>query len=99
MVTRSAAAIICPSASLERLVHACDASLATHSIPNGFRPSRFDPNRPKELRVLAVTRMFERNGMQHLLEALRDNPLATATHIAGDGPYLPALREQAARSR
>jgi len=47
------------------------------------------------MRILAVTRMFERKGIQHLLRALAemDNPIET--NIVGDGPYLNHLKEMA----
>ena len=39
-------------------------------MPNGIAVDRFDPTRPRQNRVLAVTRMLERKGVQYLIEAL-----------------------------
>jgi glycosyltransferase involved in cell wall biosynthesis len=42
-----------------------------------------------------VTRMLERKGVQYVLEALAESPIAAEVNIVGDGPYLPELRRRA----
>jgi len=86
--------IICPSASIETLIHAIDPTIRTCTIPNGINIDTFNPNRNKLNRVLIVTRMFERKGVQYLLKALEDLDWQYEVHIVGDGPYLNTLRGQ-----
>jgi glycosyltransferase involved in cell wall biosynthesis len=94
-VVDGASRIICPSEVLERLVLAQHpAARKTLVIPNGLQVGEYTPN-GTEPRVLAVTRMLERKGIQHLLTALSLAPIEPEVHIVGDGPYLPELRRQA----
>ena len=65
-------------------------------IPNGIDPGKFQPDRPKQKRILVVTRMLERKGVQHVLKAVEGSPFDHEVHIVGDGPYLPTLRQMAA---
>ena len=58
-------------------------------------PDKFNPGRDKRMRILVVTRMFERKGVQYLLEALRDRTLDCEINIVGDGPYLDTLKRMA----
>jgi hypothetical protein len=39
--------------------------------------------------------MLERKGVQYVLDALAETPIATEVNIVGDGPYLPELRRRA----
>lgn len=95
LVVDGASRIICPSEVLERLVLAQrPASRKTLVIPNGLQVGEYTPNGTKP-KVLAVTRMLERKGMQHLLTALSLTPIEPEVHIVGDGPFLPELRRQA----
>lgn len=50
--------------------------------------------RKKCNRILVVTRMFRRKGVQHFIEALRGIDHDWEVVIAGDGPYLQALKDQ-----
>ncbi len=69
-------------------------------IPNGFRYERFRPDHPKDRRILLVTRMLPRKGVQHLLAALTRIDLRHfAVDIVGDGPYLPTLKRMASELR
>ena len=98
MVVRSANRIISPSGVLEQLVHAQGTdSGKTLVIPNGLEVGEYTPHgtAPK---VLVVTRMLERKGIQFLLESLAQSPIAQEVNIVGEGPYLPELRNQAAAS-
>jgi glycosyltransferase involved in cell wall biosynthesis len=66
-------------------------------IPNGVSPSRFRANEPKQDRILMVTRMFQRKGVQYALDALAGQDLGYQVSIVGEGPYLGELRQRADR--
>jgi len=96
-LVRGAAEIVCPSRSLEALfVHqAPDARVSV--IPNGIDPHKLVAGGPKRARrILVVTRMLRRKGVQFVLEALHGEPGDYELNVVGDGPELPALRELAA---
>ncbi len=94
MILRDAGRIVCPSESLRSLVVAkCSTGENLTIIPNGIDPGKFRPDGPKQKRILVVTRMLERKGVQHVLKALEGFPFGHEVDIVGDGPYLPALRQ------
>lgn len=96
-VLRASAGIVVPSAALEGLLRSrfAGALPALRRIPNGVDVERF-VRRPKEARVLVATRLFERKGVQHAIEALAAIPgHGHALEIAGDGPARAALERQA----
>ena len=94
-ITRSAATIVCPSDTLKGLVARCDGQTRATVIPNGIEPGSARQDRKIPHRILVLTRMLERKGIQYLLEALRGFPLPYELHVVGEGPYLQALKEQA----
>ena len=94
-IIRSSSRIICLSRFLEALLKNAMPAANTVIIPNGFRPGRFRSGRPKSDRILIVTRMFKRKGVQHFLKAVEGLSLAYEIHIVGDGPYLDDLKQQA----
>lgn len=95
-ITNEASAIVCPSRSLQGLVATRDPRIKTFLIPYGFDSERFrGGDHPREKRILVVTRMLRRKGVQYLLEAVRDWPLDHEIHIVGDGPYLTTLKRLA----
>jgi glycosyltransferase involved in cell wall biosynthesis len=94
-IVRHADAIICPSKSIQSLVLNNYPDIKTIIIPNGIDPERFSANLPKARRVLIVTRMFERKGVQYLIEALKTIDTDFEFHIVGDGPYLDTLKNRA----
>ena len=98
-VARAASALVCPSVSLRELVARRDPSLRTTIIPYGFDVGRYSANRIRRKRILVVTRMLRRKGVQYLLQAVTDLPLDHEIHIVGDGPYLPVLRKIAFQSK
>lgn len=99
MVVRNASRIVCPSAVFEQLVVSHDlGARKTLVIPNGLEVGEYSP-RGDEPRVLVVTRMLERKGVQYLLQALHDTPIEPEVNIVGDGPFLPELRRQAEELR
>ena len=85
--------IVCPSEFLETLVRQGDPDARTTVIPNGIDVNRFSSHRPRVKRVLVVTRMFERKGVQDLLRACDDMDPLWELVVVGDGPYLPVLRD------
>ena len=68
-------------------------------IPNGFN---FSTERTavqtKRNRIVLVTRMFERKGVQFFLRAIAGLKTDWEILIAGDGPYLPKLKEEARKN-
>jgi len=68
-------------------------------IPYGFDAGRYDDAAPRCQRILAVSRLVRRKGVQILLRAVAELELAHEIHIVGDGPDLPALRRLAESQR
>lgn len=94
---RGAAAVVCQSRLLRSLVLARAPDVMPRLIPNGFDPRRLRPRPPAERarRVLVVSRLLPRKGVQHVVEAFRELPRDHTLEIVGDGPFLPDLRRQA----
>ncbi len=68
-------------------------------IHNGYSPYSIDTApTTKKNRILVVTRMFPRKGVQHFIAALDGLDHDWEVVVAGDGPYLPELKEQAQRT-
>ncbi len=96
-IMRGADHVISPSQFLRQLVDRRPHGRPVSVIPNGFRYERFRPDRRKERRILLVSRMVPRKGVQHLLAALPQLDLrGFEVDIVGDGPYLPTLKQMAA---
>ena len=91
-ITRRADTIICPSAVIEKLIHKNNPTAVTQVIPNGIDIDRFDPYRKKDAKALAVTRLFERKGIQYFLQAHHELGLEYEVNIVGDGMYYDTLR-------
>jgi glycosyltransferase involved in cell wall biosynthesis len=94
-IVHHAAVIVCPSKTIQSLVLRDYPDIKTVIIPNGIETDRFLPNLPKARRVLIVTRMFERKGVQYLIEALKTIDTDFEFHVVGDGPYLDTLKNRA----
>jgi len=93
MIMRNSSAITAPSRFLGGLIqNKIDRPVMV--IPNGFDLKGITELK-KENRILVVTRMFERKGVQILLEALHGMKTDWEVWIVGDGPYLPVLKELA----
>jgi glycosyltransferase involved in cell wall biosynthesis len=90
-VVAAAARIVCPSRSIEQLIHRQAPAASTTIIPNGIDTLKFQPLREKQDRILVVTRMFERKGVQYLINALEGFHHEYEVHVVGDGPYLQVL--------
>ncbi|MGK7866339.1 glycosyltransferase family 4 protein [Falsiroseomonas sp. E2-1-a20] len=89
-ILEGAAAVTSPSDFLARLI-------ARHGGPTAVViPNPLDiPPAPvveRHDRILVVSRLVARKGVQHLIEAFPDLPPGWELVIAGDGPHLPALR-------
>ena len=95
-VVASAERIIAPSRALKALLRAKGAGPSIVVIPNGVDVDRFDPLRPKQPIVLCVARLFERKGVQYLVECARTLPAPWRIVIAGDGPHMGEIRRLAA---
>jgi glycosyltransferase involved in cell wall biosynthesis len=97
-IVGKSARIISPSAVLEQLVHAQGTDPGkTLVIPNGLQVGEYAPY-GTEPKVLVVTRMLERKGIQFLLSSLAESPIGHEVSVVGEGPYLPELRRQAAET-
>jgi glycosyltransferase involved in cell wall biosynthesis len=66
-------------------------------VPWGYDVNRFIPNQQKGARILAVSRLFERKGIQYFLKALAefDGRREYEVNIVGDGPYRQTLQKMA----
>jgi glycosyltransferase involved in cell wall biosynthesis len=95
-ITSDADLIICPSVAIESLIKASNPRARTEIIPNGIDLEKFHPQQKVPKRLLVVTRMFERKGVQFLLKALEGLPDEFDVHVVGDGPYLETLKTMAA---
>ena len=95
-VLRDAAAITSPSQFLLTLIQR-HMNVPVQVIPNGMTippPS----NGRRADRILIASRLFERKGVQDVLEAMDTHQTDWQLVIAGDGPYRPTL-ERIARRR
>jgi glycosyltransferase involved in cell wall biosynthesis len=94
-IASSARAITCPSRWLADLIaEVARDTLPIHIIPNGISQEWITPEE-KQPDILVVSRLFERKGVQFLLQALQQGPLNHVVHIVGDGPYRPRLEKLA----
>jgi glycosyltransferase involved in cell wall biosynthesis len=94
-VVREAEMIISPSHYLKGLFQE-HIDLPVQVIPNGYHPSAERPQaRNKRNRILVVSRMFKRKGIQYLLRALQGWDCHWEICVVGDGPYLKTLLEAA----
>lgn len=91
MVVNASSQIICMSENLKSLFQLVSNKEVT-IIPNAIVESRFNPNRVKYKRILVVSRMFDRKGIQYFIRALSGLNTGFEVHIVGDGPYLEALK-------
>lgn len=99
-ILRGADHLISPSQFMRNLVDQQPHGRPVSIIPNGFRYERFRPDRPKQCRILLVSRMLPRKGVQYFLAALpRIDLRSFEVDIVGDGPYLPTLKRMASELR
>jgi len=93
MIVRNSSGITAPSNFLKKLIQK-SINVPVEVIPNGF-DIRSVEKVQKENRILVVSRMFERKGIQYLIEALQGISTDWDVWIVGDGPYLPILKKLA----
>lgn len=96
-ITRYARVVVCPSHKIRELVEAHSPESNTKVIPNGSDTERFRKVQKKK-RIIAVTRLLERKGVQYLIQAVKDMDLDWEVVIAGDGPFLGELKQLASSS-
>lgn len=95
-VVHNTESVICPSEYLKRLLLDSAPEARCQVIPNGINVMRYSPGGVRRKRILVVSRMVERKGVQFLLQALAGLEHEYEVCIVGDGPYLPDLRSLAA---
>jgi len=88
--------IIAPSNFLKMLIQS-RMDVPVDVIPNGYTPSP-DTDVVKENRILIVTRIFERKGVQYFVKASEGLNTDWQILVAGDGPYMSKLRELAVKN-
>lgn len=99
MISRRADCIIAPSDYLRNLIHQTEERCNIVTIPNGFDPARFSTATARKNVILCVTRLFERKGVQYLIQAVKELDAPFELHIVGDGPYRNKLELLARSSR
>jgi glycosyltransferase involved in cell wall biosynthesis len=98
-ICHAADGFISPSHSLLQAIERHVTLGNPRVIPNGFWPDRFEPE-GKEKRILLCSRLVERKGFHHFLEAISDLDLdGWQVDLVGDGPLFGRLSQMAARSR
>lgn len=94
IVVNSIDVLVAPSQYLKKHINQF-SDIPVTIIPNGFRMDLIRPS-TRERKILVVSRIFPRKGVQHLLEAIKSMDLNDwEVIIAGDGPYLGQLKKQA----
>ena len=99
LIVRNSSRMIFPSNSLHNLFKNVKPDSDGIIIPNGINLDKFSPLVEKQKKILVVTRMFERKGVQYLLKALEGFEHDYQINIVGDGPYLSFLKKIAEDSK
>lgn len=92
-VVRDSYGLSTPSDFLKRLIQS-QIDMPVDVIPNGYNLPELNMESKKN-RILVVTRMFERKGVQFFIEAVENLTTDWEILIAGDGPYLTNLKSLA----
>ena len=95
-IIANSAKIVAASAYLKKLIQS-HIDVPVEVIRNGYAVDSDDLSMQKINRMLVVTRMFRRKGVQYFLDAIKGINHGWEIVIAGDGPYLPILKQQAER--
>jgi glycosyltransferase involved in cell wall biosynthesis len=90
-VVSGAVKIVSPSRSLARLIVSQTIGVPLTLIPNGLYAGEFDLSHKESNRILIVSRLFERKGIQYFLRSLEGDDGFYQVDIVGEGPYLPVL--------
>jgi len=95
-IAKNAECITSPTIYLKNLIleniDSKDYGNKIQIIPNGIYTEYFTPQK-KENKILVVTRLFERKGVQYVIEAMKDIKNYELV-ICGDGPYKEQLKQQ-----
>lgn len=97
VVVRNTEQIVCPSEYIKGLLLRAAPQATCQVIPNGINVDRYSPGRPRQKRILVVSRLVERKGVQYLLRALEGLEHDYEVCVVGGGPYLPTLKALAAK--
>jgi glycosyltransferase involved in cell wall biosynthesis len=92
-VTRNVDRIVCPSTFIAGLLTKRAPWIDPIIVPNGIDVDALRVDRPREMRVLCVSRLLERKGVQNLMAAIRLTESSMQAHVVGIGPYEPELEK------
>lgn len=93
IISRNSKTLIVPSKNLDSLVRKTDQNIKTEIIPNGINLNKFSSSKKRENKILLVSRMFERKGVQYFIKAISDLNHGYSVNIVGEGPYLETLKK------
>ena len=92
-VTRRVDRIVCPSKFIAALLLKRAPWADPIIVPNGIDLHALRADRPREMRILCVSRLFERKGVQDLIGALRLTKCSLHAQVVGTGPYRSKLEK------
>lgn len=92
-IVRLSQLMIFPSNNLFELYRKVEKTKPGIIIPNGISLDKFSHSKVKQNKILVVSRMFERKGIQYVLKALEGLNHSYGINIVGDGPYLNFLKK------
>lgn len=98
-VVEGAEAIVTASAHLEGLIRQQLPQQKVERIFNAISPPDFRPQAKDPLRIVVISRLLERKGIQYLLQALDGCEVPYQVDIIGAGPYQTALEKLAKQIR
>jgi len=91
-IVKNAKCITTPTKYLKNLILEGTNYNKIEVIPNGIHPENFTPKK-KDKKILVVSRLFERKGIQYVIEAMKDIKDYKLV-ICGAGPYKEQLEKQ-----
>jgi len=95
-IVRSSRSIVTPTTYMGNLLKTHADPREMEVIPNGIHLPERGPAQPKN-RIMMVSRIFERKGVDVLLRAYAELDTDWELVIAGDGPYLKAAKALAGK--
>jgi glycosyltransferase involved in cell wall biosynthesis len=94
-IINNAQKVIVPSKNMENLIKKNSPKVNSIIIPNGINLNKFSAAGVRQRKILVVSRLFERKGVQYFLQALTGLKHDFKINIVGDGPYLKNLKKMA----
>lgn len=94
LITSASEKLIMPSKSLDILVKKVIPDIRTTVVPNGINLNKFSAGSKRGNKILVVSRMFERKGVQYFIEAVSGLNHGYTVNIVGEGPYLESLKKK-----